>query len=94
MATSYHGPDDLYTNLRSEGENVYTGTCTGGVSLYSGMVRSTQRGVEVYVPASQYTFAAGAADAVLDSFAPIADLCQWLGAARMPEPVFVGHAVR
>lgn len=83
----YHGPDDLYTNLRSEGENVYTGTCTGGVSLYSGMVRSTQRGVEVYVPASQYTFAAGAADAVLDSFAPIADLCQWLGAARMPEPV-------
>ena len=24
---------------------------------------------------------------VLDSFAPIADLCQWLGAARMPEPV-------
>lgn len=81
----YYGPGNLYTNLEAQGNHLYTGTSSNGVSLYSGMVHYKYRDVDVYVPAGLYQSARWAADAVLDAYDPLFDICKRMGTKQMPE---------
>lgn len=81
----YRGPGNLYTNLEAQGNYLYAGTSNNGVSLYSGMVHYKYRDVDVYVPAGLYQSARWAADAVLDAYDPLLDVCKRMGAIRTPE---------
>ncbi len=81
----YDGPGNLYTNLENKGDNLYTGVSFDGVSLYSGMVHCRYRETDVYVPASCYRYVQLAADALLDAYDPLLDLCERMDTIRKPE---------
>lgn len=81
----YKGPGHLYTNLAKQGDNTYYGISDDGVSLYSGMLHSAHRGVDVYVPASLYDLNGLPADAVLDAYDRLLDLCERMDAVKKPE---------
>ena len=81
----YRGPGDLYTNLEEAGGGMYTGTSAGGVALYSGMIHTDHRGVDGYVPASLYKDRTVSVDALLDSYEPLLDYCERMGAPVLPQ---------
>ncbi|MFA5675183.1 MAG: hypothetical protein WDA65_01560 [Christensenellales bacterium] len=81
----YKGPGNLYTNLDTQSKNLYTGVSGDGVSIYSGMSHKNHRGVDVYVPASRYQYAALPADAVLDAYDKLLDLCERMGTIKKPQ---------
>lgn len=81
----YQGPINLYTNLKGQGNNVYQGVSSSGVSLYSGMIHYRYRDVDVYVPANQYKWAYSTVDALLDAYDPLLDLCERMGTIRKPK---------
>ena len=81
----YHGPGSLYTNLEPQGDGLYKGFSGNGISLYSGMVLFRNRGVDVYVPACLYKDASLYADALLDAYDPLLDLCDRMRTLKKPE---------
>lgn len=81
----YQGPGNLYTNLDGQGNDLYNGISDDGVSLYSGMLHSNYRDVDVYMPATIYKYAHYAVDALLDAYDPLLELCNRIGTIRKPE---------
>ncbi len=81
----YQGPGNVYTNLGDQGDYVYQGVSTNGVSLYSSMVHYHYRNVDIYVPANQYKWTNITVDALLDAYDPLLELCQRMETIRKPE---------
>jgi hypothetical protein len=81
----YRGPGSLYTNLTAQGDHVYEGTSSNGISLYSGMLNEKYRDVAVSVPASLHQSTQVMVDALLDAYDPLLAICKKFGAKKMPE---------
>lgn len=81
----YDGPGNLYINLNESGSDYYIGKSDNGISVYSGMLHTEYRGIDVYVPASLYKDLQNTADAVADIYGQLKEMCEKLDTINIPE---------